>query len=683
MRKINTYAISLSLAMMTVGAWTFVGCSSDDNIDLGELDKTIGVGSDSFELPNSSTKNSPLSDLLELKEDGVIDTLKRDSAGYHVGDYKFTKADTVKWATPKVKQVKFNTSSGEQHKDLPVKVFSGMSTDPANTIYYFGDPIVYWDSTNPSDLSNLHKLKNEDDAKPYLVKEIDFNGDGNDQIVSLSEATIDGVIKLTLSVEKLMGRVNRIEGIKLYLPKFLKLKPSADFTYDLTTNTDYNILEISNIASVSQPKEVYLNIDHVDDIKDAEPTAATDIEKGYMYFNATGMKMHCTIKMIMKIKRRDIVDSFIPTGTTPNEENIGTDIDMGQGMTVTHAEGHFDPEINIDPTSTGLGDIPDFLENDEVKINLYNPSIKLTVKNNLNAKAYIFGNITAQFKDGTKKRLVLPNIDVEPSTDGNELTTTVVLCRYTPAVPEDPSFKYTQVNNPAESKVNDTLVVNDIAKILNRIPDSLKINLEAKAYTTYDGKIDLYAEGTEDDPNAHGMGYKIKPEYNFTSMLDLENGSVIIYNDSIQDWNKDIADNKIDLYDNAYLMVTADIHNSTPLNLYITSPRLFGLEAYPDNYPVPELRGKRMPINDAQVEMVDENDKVIKSLPVYKDGDSKNKKLRLRIKGNIEKLDGILYEVSAKAEQPTHEILNAQKHRVKIDNMKIALKGRVSIDLDK
>lgn len=659
MRKINTYAISLSLAMMTAGAWTFVGCSSDDNIDLGELDKTIGVGSDSFELPNSSTKNSPLGDLLELKEDGVIDTLKRDSAGYHVGDYKFTKADTVKWATPKVKQVKFKNPDPNP-KDFELTITPAMET------FMGTDKVFYF----PNDGTGATA------ADPLQVGTFSFDGEGNDQIVSLSKADVNGNINLTIGVSKLNGKV-RFAALDLFLPKFINIDETG---YTVEHNlpapmNDYWKLRLTDVPT-DQDKVIPLKLTKLTDFAIKKNPDWTPNDP-YLLFDSNGPELYGVVKMLMKLNAKDFQTGCSDTYT------ISTAIDLGDDMTVTRAKGYFNPKIDIDSTSTGLGDIPDFLENDEVKINLYNPSIKLTVKNNLNAKASIFGNITAQFKDGTKKRLVLPNIDVEPSTDGNEHTTTVVLCRYTPAVPEDPSFKYTPVNNPAEYKINDTLVVNDIAKILNRIPDSLKINLYANADTDYEGEIDLYAEGTEDDPNAYGMGYKIKPEYNFTSMLDLENGSVIIYNDSIQDWNKDIADNKIDLYDNAYLMVTADIHNSTPLNLYITSPRLFGLEAYPDNYPVPELRGKRMPINDAQVEIVDENDKVIKSLPVYKDGDSKNKKLRLRIKGNIEKLDGILYEVSAKAEQPTHEILNAQKHRVKIDNMKIALKGRVSIDLDK
>jgi hypothetical protein len=70
-------------------------------------------------------------------------------------------------------------------------------------------------------------------------------------------------------------------------------------------------------------------------------------------------------------------------------------------------------------------------------------------------------------------------------------------------------------------------------------------------------------------------------------------------------------------------------------------------------------------------------------LTVYKKGDPKNKKLRLKVSGNLKNFDGIVLEVMGSAKQPTAETLNASKHRVQLENIKINLNGRISLDLDK
>lgn len=678
MKKTTTKGWMLfALAVLT--GTTMMSCSSDDNIDLGELDTTIGVGSDGFTLPSSSTKDSPLGDLLDLNDSDVIDTLKSDSAGYKAGDYQFKKVgNDIEPAKPKVEQVKFNTSENEQNQNLPIKVFASMSSDAASDIYYFGDPSVYYNESDPTDLSKLANLKIESKAKPYEIKRIDFTGDGNDQIVKLVNATVDGTILLTLNVQALKGKVNNIYGIDLYLPKYLKLKSNSGYTYDITSNSDYNILKLQNISS-SKPKVVHLQLDCLDDVKDAAPTTPAAQEKGYIVFNAKGMQMHCTIKMVMKLRRGDIANSFIPTTAAVNEDNINTVIDMGDGFAVTHAEGYFNPDIDINPDAVDINDIPDFLSDDRVNITLSNPTIKLEVDNNVEAEGIINGTMTASYSDGTKKILKINGIKMKRASQTAK--SVIYICR---KAGSKPGVQYVVLNQPGETATSDPKMkeVKDIAALLNRIPDKIEFEFDAEANHDYSdpmanppAKFDLYKAGTEGTPGAHGLNYEIKPSYEFVAPLELEASSQIVYNDTIDDWNKDLQDNKIDFYQDGHVVVEATINNNTPLDLVIDNPKAIGVK---------DANGVAKQISEAKVEIVDENGKAkAGGITIYKQGDPMNTKLYLKVSGKIENLDGIIFEVVAKARAGAAETLNASRHTVQIKDVKIRLNGRVTIDLDK
>lgn len=667
--KKKTISRWLLLALSVLTGTTFVAsCSSDDGIDLGDLDKTIGVGGDGFSLPAGSAKDTHLGDVLDIDDSDVIDTLAN-------GDYYFSKADTIDPTKVKVKQVQFNTSSGEQKQDLPVTLFPMMASDGPSTYYYFGDP---------TGATELDDFKNASKIKPLQVKEIDFSGEGNDNIVQIESAVIDGTITLTLHVEKLKGKVNYIDQIKLLLPKHLKLKPSQDYTYDTTSDADHNILTLSRISSASA-KMLSLRLAQLDHILTTEPSSDAEKAKGYIVFNAAGLKMHTTIQMLMVLKRGDIVDSAIPTAAVA-DYHVDTDIDMGTGFSVTHAEGRFSPDINIDPKETSIGDVPDFLEDENVSILLYNPQIRVNISNNIDVKGLLDATLVGSYFDEktnktTYKTLKLTEselIVMNPAPNGTPVKSPVVICRY-PG--NEAGVKYLTIrdNDPLRSTPisgrTDSVKVYDLAAILERIPQDLKILLDANADQTYLGKIDLYAEGHEAATD-RGAGYQIETDYEFSAPLALEAGSSIVYNDSIDGWNEDIKDNKIDFYNDAYLTVEATVENNTLFDqLVIMKPQAIGVGR--------DAQGNAIEISDAQVDLLDEKGNVVPKatgLTIYKTGG--NKTLRLKVSGSLENLDGVKFEVQAKVTSSNSKPLNT-KDDISIEKITIKLNGRITIDLDK
>ena len=70
----------LPSALLVTGFLTLTGCTNND-YDLSNVDATMGFGSESLVIPNSSTKDIQLKDVLDLKEGGCVVT---DAAGNYL-----------------------------------------------------------------------------------------------------------------------------------------------------------------------------------------------------------------------------------------------------------------------------------------------------------------------------------------------------------------------------------------------------------------------------------------------------------------------------------------------------------------------------------------------------------------------------------------------------------------------
>lgn len=643
MRKIT----GLNNALMALGVLfsgtMFFSCSTDENIDLGDLDKTIGIGSDGFTLPTSSTKNSPLGDLLKFEEGDCIDTLTN-------GDYQFVKSDNISPATPKVKEVSF-VQDNLRADNIPFGITAAMAYDKANSIV------------------NNYTLPVTGD--PSTIATFNFSDPaGNAQIVKLEKADIEGAISLDINFPDIANMVSQL-SMDVYIPKFFAFDETGK-DIDKTTDPIYNIVKITD-HSTSATYHLALSLTNIENIDTETPA-----KESFVVVNPSTINMHGLIKVLMHFTTNDIIT------TTPGSKDITiANMNLGNAnheFVITRAEGWFNPDINIDDKNTQISSVPDFLTDERVHILLENPTIKIEIENNVDMEAMLKGVLTANYKDGTKRKLDLTkNKDIVMKRQSITPKTTIYINRK--GGTDDATTSYIQVNTPGITPLGGNLYeVFDMDSILTKIPESLDFTFTAEANHDTSNPIanpptviDLYANDTT--VLKRGLRYEIKPSYEFTAPLALENGSIIVYNDTLKDMNKDLKDQDINLYEGSHVLIEADIHNSTPLELLITSPKAIGVKDNNGNAPV---------ITDCKVELIDNSGNVIYGgLNIYKKGDSRNKKLRLKVSGNLKNLDGIVLEVMASAKQPTAETLNASKHRVQLENIKISLNGRISLDLDK
>ncbi len=634
----------LAAGILLTGVPFVESCSTDDNIDLGELDKTIGIGSDSFTLPSSSSRETPLGDLLEFDEGSVVDTLKKDSGDYKRGDYQFMKGDTIKWATPKVKEVKFSDKTSTDY---------GFNVEIQDELVTAVKAALAAGTTIPEETRSLP----EEDINIFS-----YSGKGDKAVLKLTSAKCSNVIELDLNFSELAKCIKKAD-FDVIFPDFFNVSILTNKCTGFSTSEKIEfgngILKLTDVI-LANKKTIVLQID---DLINFVQTPSDDKKDNYLALNKNQVSINGHVKMRGSYNTKDINMEDITAGT----KKVVTEVKFSDEIVVTEATGYFDPDIVLNPSNVTIKDVPSFLDDTEVNLSVHNPSIKFEVVNNIGADAIVEGLLTARYKDGTKKRLSVKGITMEKGSMNKPVTTTIVLCRYTPTS-KTAGTKYILLSGTKETKANDTIVVEDIAKVLQQIPENLEFKFDARVDTTKEASIELYAEGTENDKNARGCGYTIKPKYNFTAPLELEPGSIIMYKDTIDDMNKDITENDIDFYGkDSNIFIEADVKNDSPLDLVIMNPKPIGVK--------PAGATKAPEISTTKVSITDSNGNEKDQVTINENG-----KLYLKASGSIKDFDGIIFEVKAVSKRT--ETLNASNHKIKIQNMKIHLNGKVTIDLE-
>ena len=353
----------LPSALLVAGFLTLTGCTNND-YDLNNVDATMGFGSESLVIPNSSTKDIPLKDVLDLKEGGCVVT---DPAGNYL----------------------FQLAGGDVEAAYPN--ISPIILDVANV--FDGD--ISLSSTAASGAkarrapgSSLHI------ASPKVLM---FEYHGNDKAVkSLNEAEIDKTdISIKLDISNISTAVSNIESATLTLPAYLSVSQPISSDNGVPTLNGSKVI-ITDI-STAHPLELSLTTQKLD-FTNQNDHGSLIIKNGAIdltgYFS---IALQCNV-----------------TGAMPDNPTIKAKIGVAdRTITMRSATGIFDPTINL--SSLGEVDVtglPDFLDDDDVVADLDNPQILLTVNNDMDVAATVSATVISTKEGRELARVTLPEMSV-------------------------------------------------------------------------------------------------------------------------------------------------------------------------------------------------------------------------------------------------------------------------------
>lgn len=455
-------------------------------------------------------------------------------------------------------------------------------------------------------------------------RELMFEYNGTDAAVkNLKSAEVDGeiVLNVNLALNGLSSAITKLDKVTLTLPGYLQIS-------QVTRNgkpIEHNGSKIT-VENVSTSSNLELTI------KAKKLDFANQDDYGKVVIGNNGsIKMDGYFNLGIEANVTGVPTSSLTIGAKVNVNNI----------TLKSATGIFDPEINIsslgDVTVTG---VPDFLSEDGVRADLENPQIILTVHNDMDAAAKVSAKVISTKNNQNLATVQLPEMNISKTTVAP--VTKICICRHQTA---ELTNQYGAAN---------VYEVSNLATLINQhIPDHVRI-------TGVEAKADLSQEMTIE----FGRNYLIEPSYEIYAPLAFAEDAVIEYADDFDGWNDDIDD--LELAEGTYLRLTADAQNLVPATLIVEATPL-GLDGT-DISNLIEVNVKKGTVKAS----ADGVTAATSPLEI---------ELREKVKGGLQKLDGLSYKVKGKASHDgttvTGIILNSEKHTLKLENIKVKLVGKV------
>lgn len=455
-------------------------------------------------------------------------------------------------------------------------------------------------------------------------KKLMFEYNGTDAAVkSLKSAEVDGeiVLNVNLALNGLSSAITKLDKVTLTLPGYLQIsqvtRNGKPIEHNGSKITVENVSTSSNLELTIKAKK--LDFANLDD------------------YGEVAIDNNGSIKMDGYF---DLGIEANVTGVPTTELSIGANVTVNN-ITLKSATGIFDPEINIsslgDVTVTG---VPDFLSEDGVRADLENPQIILTVHNDMDAAAKVSAKVISTKNGQNLATVQLPEMNISKTTVAP--VTKICICRHQT---EELTAQYGAAN---------VYEVSNLATLINQhIPDHVQI-------TDVEANADLSQEMTIE----FGRNYHIEPSYEIYAPLAFAEDAVIEYADDFDGWNDDL--DELELAKDTYLRLTADAQNLVPATLIVEATPL-GVDGT-DISNLIEVNVKKGTVKAS----ADGVTAATSPLEI---------ELREKVKGGLQKLDGLSYKVKGKASHDgttvTGIILNSEKHTLKLENIKVKLVGKV------
>ena len=469
-----------------------------------------------------------------------------------------------------------------------------------------------------------------------IVNTFEYGGPQPQEVEELKEAYITARMKLTIrfseNLKKLVGSVGEM---KITLPTYMSFeaegsgfeKEGTSLVFkNISTSKDLSLaISINKLSMGTQPDEL-----------------------GKLVSENNYITMDGNLKLEAKITDVEIPTNLSEVDYSDCKITSELIINDDKPVTLDKVTGRFAPTIDLsnlgEANITGL---PDFLTEGDVCIDLDNPQIALTLESDLTVGGELAGNIK-YWRNGQEGSFSLPEpIKLKASTE-----------------------------NSGEMSVNRICICRDKSKVDPTMYDQVieTENIKDLLYPKIIDKIAFSGAATADRNNVYtyelGKTYTVQPSYRLESPLAFGEDAKIVYTEKFEDWNKDIKD--FDVTDGTCIVMEAVVENRIPVHLNV--------EAIPLG-----IDGSELPSNVIKVDI----DADIKASPNGTDIATSDLHIVLTpAKQGLKKLNGIKIKVSGAAKDangnnPVKGItLNARKHSLVLQNIRLSLKGKAVADLN-
>lgn len=312
-------------------------------------------------------------------------------------------------------------------------------------------------------------------------------------------------------------------------------------------------------------------------------------------------------------------------------------------MTANSVTGVIQPEIKAETTNIELNDLPDFLKDEETRMDITNPVILLRAENQLETPVEVDAVLTPM-----KGNAQIDGKEVKVGSGYGK--TPVVLASGKNVI------ALSRTGECTIEGVTSNVKVEDINNLLETIPDDIEVDLQPVVRNE-----DYYTAEL-------GRAYEMPSSYEVDVPLSFEQNLNIVYNDSVQDLNKDLNDLDKVILKKANVLLTVD--NAIPLKLQLK----------PENVLIKDVYGNEL----TAVKKTIEEDK--QYVTESTDGEKPvTSELVLNLTSEdtafLSKIDRICFKLTAVPGSATGVPLKDTQW-LKVTSIKLSVPGGVNIDLN-
>jgi hypothetical protein len=576
--------------LLSFPLWT-VSCV-DNKYDLDkDIDMTINVGGEYLTIPAGSTDTTFLSKIIEVEEGDIL----QPDATTRV--YHLTKKDDINVEPTTVKEVTVGATTTDLES---IEIVN-------NTGVSFSEPEVSTDITTSGD---FEATANDIDE---ALKELG-------SLRAKTPVDLNLTIDFNISGGNLTFNQVKANKLKLVFPDYIVFKEDEGI----------------------QDNELILD-EEVLSVNGSSYTRTLKVE-GYKFSDAAGSGMKPNAEGSLTIEGNismegDVVTSGISgTGTLALVPKA-----VLEEMTVNSVTGVIQPKIEAETTKIELNDLPDFLKDEDTRLDITNPVILLKADNPLETDVEIDAVLTPK-----KNNVNIEGHEVKIGTGYGQNKVALI--------PGTNIIALSRTGKCSIEGVTENIKVEDINNLLETIPDDIDVNLQpiVRNENYYNAEL--------------GKEYDLPASYEVDVPLSFEQGLNIVYNDSVQDLNKDLNDlDKVSLK-NAKIMLSVD--NAIPLKLQLKA----------ENVQIKDVYGNEL----TAVKKTMEEDKqyVTESTDGEKPATSE---LVLSLTSDdtafLSKIDRICFKITAVPGSATGVPLKDTQW-LKVTSVKLSVPGGVNVDLN-
>ena len=579
----------------------------DSSFDLDEdIDMTMGFGADGLSVKLGSTGKVYLEDILDIDKSVKLD----GSNIYYLVEEGSTDVDF------KVNTVKTTIKNATLHADQELVNFGSIL--PA------GVPSI----TIPGDWSLSADLAGQTDDFTFRLSNI------QSEVKNLSAIYPVGGTKVSLSLKLVTSpnvkvKFTEIKDLKITMPEYLRIKSVSQGTFE------GNDILIPNVANPGTGEFCRIEVECIDLGEDG---------------NIDGNELVLPVaKSRIKMSGNFTVGANQAFTVTANDNiRLSMDILLGGGtsgqdatLTVDKVVGKFAPNINPTVESINIQDqLPDFLQDEEVRIVVANPTLRFDVNMTQIPVSLDFSGKLIAHKEAQGEQAGFDESVTLPESGKAEFLKSKQNYVYfsQQSAPYDPTGLVAGAV---------THQVSDLGKLVKQLPDYIKVDVGNGQIKVKDemATIKLGRNYTA------SLGYKIFVPFQFNS------GLTIVYRDSTNSLNDDLQD-----YQAEGLAIKAKAYSTVPLDLSATV------------VPV-DVNGNE--ISTIQVDEV--------KIDASTDGATeKATELEITVKltnpKDLQKVDRFRFRVSADANQSNLSL--SSKQYLRFENVRLKLKGQVIGDFN-